>query len=174
MARTALQTIAALAVPYRFGPLVRLATGDFLGEVHALETGPIDGQRPELCEIEPPFWMVSEGAIRWSVIADVSGQPSRVHPGNADQPITFEPAIERLDGAVVCRRGNRGAQHETAGSRRRGFDILAIRPDIADVRERECDDLAGVGGVCEDFLVAGDRGVETDFAYSCPGRSDTV
>src|SRR5713101_3106064 len=41
--RAALDTIAALAIPQRLVPFVGLAAGDFLGQVHPLETGPVEG-----------------------------------------------------------------------------------------------------------------------------------
>ena len=44
---------------------------------------------------------------------------------------------------------------------------------IADLRIGEDDDLAGVGGVGEDFLIPGERGVEDDFAASLGGRTKT-
>ena len=45
----------------------------------------------------------------------------------------------------------------------RGLHVLGIRAGIADVRISERDDLATVGRIREDLLVAGHRGVEDDF-----------
>ena len=45
-----------------------------------------------------------------------------------------------------------------------GFDILVIGADIADMGEGEGDDLARIGGIGHDLLVAGHRGVEADLA----------
>src|SRR5436853_398270 len=36
--------------------------------------------------------------------------------------------------------------------------------DVADMRKREGDELPGIGGIGEDFLVTGHGGVETDLA----------
>ena len=70
-------------------------------------------------------------------------------------------------GAVVGRVGDvgleDGADGAGAGGRVEVFDVLVIGADIADMREGEGDDLAGIGRVGEDFLVAGQRGVEADF-----------
>src|SRR5215469_9465973 len=49
-----LLTIAPLAIPNCFGPLVGLAAGDCLGEVHAFETRPLKGLRPQICDIDSP------------------------------------------------------------------------------------------------------------------------
>ena len=124
--------------------------------------------------LEPSFRVVRDSPVRGSEIADVPGQPARIHPGNTDQPIMFEPGIQRLRGAVVGRRGNRGAQDETAGGGRRSFDVFPISADIADMGEGEGDDLAGVRGVRQDLLVAGDRSIEADFPDSRPGCADTA
>ena len=67
-------------------------------------------------------------------------------------------------GAIVGRLGNRGPQDEPARRRGRGLDVLAVGADIADMGKGEGDDLTGIGGVGQDFLIAGDRGVEADLA----------
>lgn len=46
------------------------------------------------------------------------------------------------------------------------FDILRIRADVANMREREGDDLSGIGRICHHLLIAGHRGIEADFADS--------
>src|SRR5690242_17598442 len=131
---TALQTVSALAVPDRLGPLVSLATRDFLGEVHAFETGPIERPRRELSDVESSRWAIGNGPVWWSEVANVPGQPPRIDARNSDQPIVLEPDIQRLSGAVIGRRRNRAAQDEAAGGRRRGFYVFVIGTDIADMR----------------------------------------
>src|SRR5262249_34209715 len=108
MTRAALETIAALAVPHRLVPFVSLSAGDFLGQVHPLETGPVSGARFERHDIELSVRIVSDGAVRWSKIANTPGQATRIHPRDPDQPIMFEPGLKRLGGAIVRWRGNRG------------------------------------------------------------------
>ena len=53
-------------------------------------------------------------------------------------------------------------------------DSLVLRVDagVADVRIGQRDDLAAVGGIGEDLLVAGHRGVEHDLADRQPGCAD--
>jgi hypothetical protein len=78
-----------------------------------------------------------------------------------------------------------GAQDDTACARRRrhvdGLDVLVVGADVADVRKSESDDLPGIGGIGEDFLIAGHGGVEAhlangaaDGAESDPFQHDTV
>src|SRR6185503_10354302 len=47
----------------------------------------------------------------------------------------------------------------------RCLQIIVIGADIADVREGEGDDLASIGGVGEDLLVAGHGGIKADLAH---------
>jgi hypothetical protein len=44
------------------------------------------------------------------------------------------------------------------------FLIVGIRANVSDVRIGQTDDLPGVTGVSENFLVAGKTGIENDFA----------
>jgi hypothetical protein len=39
-----------------------------------------------------------------------------------------------------------------------------VRAHVADVGIRQADDLSGVAGIGENFLVAGEAGIENDFA----------
>ena len=47
---------------------------------------------------------------------------------------------------------------------RRRFLVVEIRADVADVRIGQADDLPGVAGIGENFLVTGEAGIENDFA----------
>ena len=43
---------------------------------------------------------------------------------------------------------------------------------VADLRVGEDNDLPSVRGICEDFLIAGDRGIENDFAQALGGCAE--
>jgi hypothetical protein len=45
-----------------------------------------------------------------------------------------------------------------------GLLVVEVRTHVSDVRIRQADDLTGVAGVGENFLVTGEAGVENDFA----------
>src|SRR5574343_641935 len=53
-----------------------------------------------------------------------------------------------------------------------GLDVLGIDAVVADVRIRESHDLPAIARVSEDFLVAGDGGVEHHFADGLAGGAD--
>jgi hypothetical protein len=55
-----------------------------------------------------------------------------------------------------------------------GFDVFLVDAVVADVRIRERDDLLAVARVGQDFLVAGDRRVEHDFAGGGAGGADRI
>ena len=53
-----------------------------------------------------------------------------------------------------------------------GFDVLGVDAVVADVRIGQRDDLPAVARVGQDFLVAGERGVEHHLADRRAGRAD--
>ena len=54
--------------------------------------------------------------------------------------------------------------HQPFDPRFGSFVVVDAGAVIADLRIGEDDDLAGIGGIGEDFLVAGQRGMEDHFA----------
>ena len=52
-----------------------------------------------------------------------------------------------------------------------GFLIIKIRADIADVGIRQANNLAGIAGIGENFLVTGEAGIENDFAAPARDRA---
>ena len=54
--------------------------------------------------------------------------------------------------------------HEAFNKWPAGFDIFGIDPDIADLGIRHSDDLACIGGISKNLLIASQRGVEDDLA----------
>src|SRR5262249_10099849 len=73
---------------------------------------------------------------------------------------------------IACERREL-AHHEAFYVRLHGFVVDVRGAVIADLRVRQDDDLAGIRRVGEYFLVAGERGVEDDFAGSFYGRTKT-
>ena len=64
------------------------------------------------------------------------------------------------------------ADHESRGVNLRGLQILGRGAGVADVRIGERDDLAGVGRIGENFLIARQCGIENDFAGGVAFSSD--
>ncbi len=78
---------------------------------------------------------------------------------------------------IVGGIGDRRLEDRTHGTgpprRRQVLDVLAVRADIADVRKRERDDLAGIGRIGQYFLIAGQRGVEAQFRLGFARGAET-
>jgi hypothetical protein len=53
----------------------------------------------------------------------------------------------------------------------RRFLIIEIRADISNVRIRQADNLPGIAGVGENFLISGEAGIENDFAAAARDRA---
>ena len=79
---------------------------------------------------------------------------------------------ERLAGAPVARHLAEFADDKAADVRLARFGVLGVDAVVADLRVGHGDDLAAVGGIGEDLLIAGHRGVETDFPGGGSGGSE--
>ncbi len=117
-----------------------------------------------------------DNGVRHSLVADARGQRTRVDAGDGDDAAALQPRVEVSRRAVVRRIGDAGAQHAAAHARARGevrgLGVLGVGADVADVREGEGDDLAGVGGIGQHLLVARHGGVEAHLADGAPGRAE--
>jgi hypothetical protein len=63
------------------------------------------------------------------------------------------------------------AHDERFDIRPRRFFIVDIRADISDVRIGQANNLPGVAGVGENFLITGEAGIENDFAAAARNRA---
>ena len=165
-ARPLLAAIALAPLPRRLVPGEALARGHHRHEIHADESRPFARFLLEGIEIEPARGLVRNHRVRHALEANSAGERARVDAGEADDAPRFEPLIEMAPRAVVRRRRDGGVQHDAARPRRRRhvhrLDVVLVGADIADMREGEGDDLPGIGGIGEDFLIAGHGGVEAD------------
>jgi hypothetical protein len=129
-------------------------------------------------DVEDAVGRMRDHRMRRAEVADARRQRARVDAGERDDPAPLQPVLEALGGAVAGRRGHVGAEDRAhragARGRRQVLDVLAVRPDIADVREGEGDDLPGIGRIGQDLLVARERGVEAHFADGASGRPEAA
>ena len=94
----------------------------------------------------------------------VLGQGAGVDLADADDPGLDEIAVQLARGAPGGRRQRHLAHDEARDLRARRLDVLAVDAVVPDVRVGHRDDLARVGGIGQDLLVAGQRRVEDDLA----------
>ena len=95
---------------------------------------------------------------RWRTRARVSRSETTGMPALAEECVGFGV------GAPVARDGGEFAHREAFDIGVGGFVIAAAGSVIADLGVGEDDDLAGIGRIGENFLIAGERGVEDHFA----------
>ncbi len=101
-------------------------------------------------------------------MADERAGVQVVDGGNS---VALEILLRGFAGAPVGSQGGKFADHEAFDVRLAGFLVVEIGADVADVRIGEADDLAGITGVGENFLIAGMAGIENDFAAAARARS---
>ncbi len=153
--------------PGRLAPDRGLARGDFLGEVEPDQARPCGGALLQIVEVEDAIGGMRDDGVGHALFADQRGERAGVDARQGNDAALLQPLVETTGGAVVGRVGDIGLEHGADGagprSRVEVLDVLAIGADIADMREGEGDDLAGIGRIGEDFLVAGECRVEADF-----------
>ena len=94
-------------------------------------------------------------------MADQRARIEIVDDGNA---VALEIFLGSFAGAPI--RGEVGeiADNESFNIRLWGFFVIGVGADVADVRVGEANDLPGVTWIGENFLIAGETGVENNFA----------
>ena len=119
-------------------------------------------------------WAMTAFGMPRSRMSVVSARVST--PVTPMTPRALSQPSSRARGAKIRRArqvgAHDGADRGRCGGGVDGFDVLVVDADDSDMREGEGDDLGGVGGVGEDFLVAGHRRVEADLADRRAGRAD--
>ena len=170
-ARFGLPAVALAPRPAGLVPAIGLGAGDVLRQVHAFQPRPGAGVVDQVADREIAAGFVAQHGVGRAAVAQPPGQPPCVDAGDRRQAVALQPGVEMLGAAVVGRVGDVGAEHAAQRRRGRRLDILGVGADVADMREGEGDDLGGVGRIGEDFLVAGERRVETQLAQHRPGRA---
>ena len=98
-------------------------------------------------------------------------QRPRVDVGDGDDVVADEVVAQRAVGAPVAGQRRRLAHDEAGDVRRLRFGVAGRHAVVADLRRGHRDDLAGVGGIGEHFLIAGHARVEHDLAARFAGRA---
>ncbi len=168
-----LPAIALAPAPWRFIPSETLAGRHHRHQIHANEPRPGLGLALERVEIEAAGRLMSNDRIGHAFLPNECGERARIDAGEPDHATALEPLIEMPRRPVIRRRGDGRVQHHPARTGRRReidcLDVLVVGADIADMGEGEGDDLAGIGRIGEDLLVAGHRGIEADLADGVAG-----
>ena len=121
---------------------------------------------------------MGDDGVGRAIFADPGRQCAGIDAGEAYDAARLQPLVEMLGRAIVRGIGDVGLEDDANGAAPGGggqiLDILVIGADIADMREGEGDDLAEIGGIGENFLIAGQRRVETDLGLDHAGGADAL
>src|ERR1700738_1231048 len=158
--------------PAGLAPFEPLPRGHHWHEGHADEARPFTRLLLEELQVESSGRRVGDDRVGHALDANEPRERPRVHAAQPDHAACLEPFVEVTRCAIVRRRGYCSAENNPARSRGRGhvdgFDVFLVRPHVADMRECERDDLAGIGGIGENFLITGHGGIEADLPDRMP------
>lgn len=105
-----------------------------------------------------------------------AGQRTGVDTAQSDYSARFQPFVQVPCGPIARGLRNGCMQHDAPGSGScghvEGLDVFLVRADISDMRKSERNDLAGIGGIRKDLLVARHRCVEADLPDRVPGGTE--
>ena len=152
---------ARLAVGVLAGHDVGLLRGD-VGDVVVVGDG---GGR--LDARDEALWVEvrgGDGRPHGAALADGDGEGARVHVLDGYDAVLREEVREALHGLPVARGVAHVVNHEAGKVERVALHVLLVDPVVADLGVRERDDLARVGRVAHDLLVADHRGIEHDLS----------
>ena len=103
-------------------------------------------------------------AAKRADVANVADERAGVDIPDGGNFVAIQIELGGFGGAPVRRDLRKLADDQRFDVGARRFFIVKIRADIANVRIGEADDLAGVTGVGENFLITGEAGIKNDFS----------
>ena len=134
---------------------------------HQARTGLGLGHQAGVVEIDR-----REHALHGPVDPQPAHQRAGVDPLQADDVPAFQIAVQVAVGAEVAHPAALLADDEPGQVRPAALDVFGVHPVVADLGVGHRDDLPAVARIGQDFLVAGHRGVEADFAVDLAGGAE--
>jgi hypothetical protein len=144
-----------------FLPAVGLFAGDVAGEFLA-------GHQWNLFRFMNQ--LVGGGAIggynsaKRANVANVTDKRARIDIPDGGNFVAIQIELSGFGGAPVRRDLRKLSHNQGFDVGTRCFFIVKICADIADVRISEANNLPGIAGIGENFLITGEAGIENDFA----------
>ena len=142
-------------------PAVGLAASDAAGEFLPRHAGQLLGFENQLLRGRA---IGRNNAPQRTDFADVPHQSARINVPNSRNFVAIQVQLRAFRRPPVRRNLRKFTHDQRFNIRTRGFFILEIRADVADVRIRQADNLPRIAWVGENFLVTGEAGIENNFA----------
>ena len=115
-----------------------------------------------------------DDAAQRTLLAHDARDGARVDAFDGDDVLFLEPLVQRLVGAVARGNGAQLADHEGLGPGATGLGVLFGDAVVADHGVGHQHDLAGIGRIRQDLVVARHRGVEDEVTALLAGRADAA
>jgi hypothetical protein len=142
-------------------PAVGFFAGDAAGEFLAGHRGQLFGLEDQLLGGRA---VGCDDAAQGANIANVADERAGVDIPDGGNFVAVQIELGGFGGAPVRRDLRKLAHDQRFDVGAGGFFVVEIGADIADVRIRQANDLAGVAGIGENFLITGEAGIENDLA----------
>jgi hypothetical protein len=156
------QECPAVEIEATLGPAVAFAGGNLFRQIHALEAGkPARRRNRGLAIRRVPR---HEATVLGTRIAQAPGELARVDIGDRHHATRAQPRRKIHLAAPVAGCDRRFAHDQASSEHPFGLVVECGAAGIADVRIGQRHQLARVGRIREDFLIAGHGGVEHHFA----------
>ena len=164
-----LTLVALRPGPPHFVPLIALHAGDLFGQIEAFKAHELAGFGDKSVGVKLALRIMCNRHMRCASLTDRAGQAAGVDASDGYAATRRQPVRQMPGGAPVGWLCWIPFDHHARGDRISGFVILRGHACVADVREGESHDLARIGWVGHDLLVAGHRCVETQFRHRLAG-----
>jgi len=109
---------------------------------------------------------MGDDRIGQAFFADKIGQRARINAAHRNDVAGNQPVVEMQVTAIIGGLGDFGLEdrpdHPVSCILTKRLKVFAIGSDIADMREGKGNNLPGIGWIGENFLIAGNRCIETN------------
>ena len=148
-------------LPATFCPAVGFAHGHFFREIHPLEAGEGAGLFEGMGFIELLAGQDATGL--GAFLTQDAGQLAGVDVGDANDVVRLEVIGEGLLIAEIGGKYRKVPDDQSLSMDLTGLFIFAVGAGVAYMGVSESNDLTGIRGICEDFLIARHRRIENHF-----------
>jgi len=98
------------------------------------------------------------------VLANVQNERSSIDVPDHRNFVPVQIQLCRFGGTPIGSNLREFANDQGFNVRARRFLVVEVRADVADVRIGQANNLPGVAGIGENFLITGEAGIENNFA----------